>query len=88
MTFYTRSQLGGSLLGEKKYAEAERSILQGYERLKAREARIPAQAKARLAEAAVRVVRLYEEWNKSGQATAWRAKLGMSDLPADVFARP
>jgi hypothetical protein len=37
-------------------------------------------------EAAERVVRLYEEWNKPDQATVWKAKLGMRDLPADVFA--
>ena len=39
-------------------------------------------------EAAERVVRLYEAWDKTDQATAWKAKLGMPDLPADVFARP
>jgi hypothetical protein len=34
------------------------------------------------------VVRLYEEWNKPDQATAWKARLGLADLPADLFARP
>jgi hypothetical protein len=62
MTFDTRSQLGGSLLGQKKYAEAERLILQGYAGLKAREAKIPAPNKPHLREAAERVTRLYEAW--------------------------
>ncbi len=35
-----------------------------------------------------RVVRLFEEWDKPDRAAAWKARLGMSDLPADVFARP
>ena len=29
---------------------------------------------------------LYEAWGKPDQATAWKAKVGMPDLPADVFA--
>jgi eukaryotic-like serine/threonine-protein kinase len=56
--------------------------------MKARESRIPAPDRARLREAAERVVRLYEGWNKPDQAAAWKAKVGMPDLPADVFAAP
>ena len=41
-TFNTRSLLGGSLIGQKKFAEAEPLILAGYEGMKAREAKIPA----------------------------------------------
>ena len=74
-TFSTRSQLGGSLLGQKKFAEAEPLLLRGYEGLKAREAKIPAPSKKRLAEAAERVVRLYEAWGKKDEADAWRKKL-------------
>jgi hypothetical protein len=87
-TFLIRNRLGGSLLGQKKYAEAEPLILQGYQGLKSREAKIPGRSKKSLAEAAGRVVKLYEAWGKPDQAAAWKAKLGMPDLPADVFARP
>jgi tetratricopeptide (TPR) repeat protein len=87
-TFNTRSTLGGALLGQGRYAEAEPLVVPGYEGMKEREAKILAIGKPRLAEAAVRVVRLYEAWGKTDQATAWKARLGMSDLPADVFARP
>lgn len=45
-------------------------------------------ATPRLSEVASRVVRLYEAWGKPEQAAAWKAKLGLADLPADVFARP
>jgi hypothetical protein len=75
-TFNARSLLGGSLLGQKKYAEAEPLIVSGYEGLKAREARIPPQwRKPRLTEAAQRVVRFYEEWGKNDKAAEWRTRL-------------
>jgi hypothetical protein len=82
------SLLGGALLGQGRYAEAEPLLAAGYEGLKAREAKIPAYLKFYLDEEAERVVRLYEEWGKPEQAAAWKARLGMPDLPAEVFARP
>jgi hypothetical protein len=38
-------------------------------------------------EAAMRVIRLYEAWGKYEKATEWKAKLGMPDLPVEVFAQ-
>ena len=75
ITFSTRSQLGGSLLGQKKYAEAEPLIISGYEGMTARESKIPPPGKPRLTEAADRVVKLYEAWGKKDKAAEWRAKL-------------
>jgi tetratricopeptide (TPR) repeat protein len=86
--FNTMSQLGGALLGQRRYAEAEPLVVPGYEGMKAREARIPAPSRPRLADAAVRVVRLYDAWGKPEKATEWKSRLGLADLPADVFARP
>ena len=80
--------LGGALLCQGRYAEAEPRIVGGYEGMKARESKIPAQSKFNLSEAAVCVVRLYEAWGKPDQAKAWASRLGLADLPADVFARP
>ena len=88
LRFNTMSLLGNSLLGQGRYAEAELLIVPGYEGMKSRKAKIPAVGKPRLAEAAERVVRLYEGWGKPGQADAWKRKLGLADLPADVFATP
>jgi hypothetical protein len=82
------SLVGGALLGQGRYAEAEPLLVQGYEGMKAREARIRVPERSRIREAAERVVRLYEEWSKPDQATAWKAKVEMPDLPAEVFARP
>ena len=39
--FNTKSLLGGALLGQKKFAEAEPLLLAGYEGLKLREKTIP-----------------------------------------------
>jgi tetratricopeptide (TPR) repeat protein len=87
--FNTMSVLSGGLLGQGKYADAEPLMIQGYEGMKAREAKMPALSRRLdLSEAAQRVVRLYEAWGKPKQAAAWRHKLGLDDLPADVFARP
>ncbi len=84
--FNTRSQLGGTLVGQKKFAEAEPFILAGYEGMKAREARIPATSKRRLTEAALRVVELYEDWGKKDKAAEWRSKL--AKFPAEATHQP
>jgi tetratricopeptide (TPR) repeat protein len=90
--FSTMSQLGGALLGQGRYAESESLVIRGYEGLKAREAKIPPPGKARLPEAAGRVVALYEAWGKPELVARWRVRLGRdwtpSELPADVFDRP
>ncbi len=72
--FDARSLLGGSLLGQKKYAEAEPLLLAGYEGLEKRKASTPVHAKRRLPEAMERLVQLYDAWGKKDQADAWRKK--------------
>ncbi len=74
-TFSAKSLLGGSLLGQQKYAEAEPLLLQGYEGLKQREARISAAGKVRLTEALERLVQLYEATGQKDKADPWRKKL-------------
>ena len=82
------SLLGGALLGQGRFAEAEPLVVAGYEGMKAREARIYMPDRFRLSDAAERVVQLYEAWGKPGAAAAWRAKLHLPppELPANVFA--
>jgi tetratricopeptide (TPR) repeat protein len=80
-TFDTQSQLGGSLLGQKNYAEAERLLLAGYEGMKQREAKIPTNAKKYLTEALERLVQLYDAWGKPEQAATWRTKLEQAKTP-------
>ncbi len=74
-TFNAKSMLGDALLGQKKYAEAEPLLVQGYEGMKEREAKIPPHAKVRLIEALERLVQLYDDWGKPEQAAEWRKKL-------------
>jgi non-specific serine/threonine protein kinase/serine/threonine-protein kinase len=89
LRFLTMSLLGGALLDQGKYPEAEPLVVAGYEGIKAREAKIPASTKSLiLPGSAERVVRLYEAWGKPDQARSWAERLGLADLPADVFARP
>jgi tetratricopeptide (TPR) repeat protein len=82
------SLLGWSLVGQRRYAEAEPVVIAAFEEMKAREVRIPVPQRSSLRQAAERVVRLYEEWRKPDQCTVWKAKVGMRDLPPDIFARP
>jgi hypothetical protein len=75
---YAKSLLGASLLGRKKYAEAEPLLLQGYEGLRPqpenREDTTPL-ARRYEAEAMARLVQLYEETSKPNKAAEWRKKL-------------
>jgi serine/threonine protein kinase len=77
-TFETRSLLGASLMSQKKYAEAEPLLIQGYEGLTARAANIPAKSQKCVTEALGRVVQLYDDWGKKDQAQQWRKKLQSS----------
>ncbi len=73
-TFGTRSMLGGCLMSQGKFADAEPLLLSGYEGMKQREAKIPEPAKARLVEALDRLVELYTAIQKPDEATKWRAE--------------
>src|SRR5262249_3524756 len=86
--FNAESELGASLLGQKKYAEAEPLVLKGYLGMKTRETLIPANQQMRRGWAGIRIVQLYEAWSQPEKAAEWKAKLGLTDLPDDVFARP
>lgn len=74
-TFNSRSMVGGALLGQKKYSEAEPLLLSGYEGLKQRESQIPAIGKPRLKEALQRLVQLYDATGRADKAAEWKQKL-------------
>ncbi len=69
--FETRSLLGESLLGQKKYAESKPLVLSG--------------SKGLPAVASDRVVRLYEAWGKPEKAAEWRTML--TPTPAGAAPR-
>ena len=81
-TFNTRSVLGGSLLGQKKYAAAEPLLVAGYEGLKQREKSIPPQGATRLPEALDRLIELSTATNNPDQIKKWQAE--REKYPASV----
>jgi serine/threonine protein kinase/tetratricopeptide (TPR) repeat protein len=73
-TFNTQSVLGGALLGQKKFAEAEPLLLKGYEGMKQRQKSIPPQANTRIPEALDRLIDLYTATNRPDEVKKWRAE--------------
>src|ERR1043166_2532565 len=72
--FHSRALLGGSLLGQKNYEEAERWLLSGYEGLKQRGGKVPGQDD-RLGQALHWLVHLYNSTGRSEQAAEWEKEL-------------
>ena len=72
--FFTESLLGASLAGQKKYAEAEPLLLDGYQGLVARKDRIEVPESYHLDRTREWIVQLYQAWGKPQQAAAWRNK--------------
>jgi hypothetical protein len=67
--------LGGALLGQKKYQDAEPLLLAGYKGMKQRQDKIPPEAKMRLTEAVERLVQLYEKTDRKDEAAKWWKEL-------------
>ncbi len=76
--FHAQSLLGGALLGQKKYAEAEPMLIQGYEGTRAREGKLTPTERRRLVESGKPIIRLYEAWGRPEKAAEWRAKMAGS----------
>ncbi len=76
--FDSQSKLG-SLLGQKKYADAEPLLLSGYEGMKQRQDRVPRAERPRLKESLQRLVQIYEETDRPAQAAEWKKKLAERD---------
>jgi hypothetical protein len=75
-TFNTMSMLGGSLLGQKKYPEAEPLLLKGYEGMKAREKTIPQSGggEVRIPQALDRLIELHTATNQPVELRKWQAE--------------
>ncbi|SPE60222.1 putative Histone acetyltransferase [Verrucomicrobia bacterium] len=79
--FNAKTLLGRSLLGQKRYAEAEPLLVSGYQGLKELEWALPSEAKPRLAEAFQALAKLYQE---TGQATKAAALKNQRQAEADA----
>src|SRR5262249_11807712 len=81
--FRAQCLLGGSLLGQKKYAEAEALLLEGYDGMKQRERKVSAQRRERDIPGAVeRLVKLYDAWGKPEKAATWKRELEARETKA------
>jgi hypothetical protein len=72
--FRAESLLGASLAGQKKYAEAEPPLLEGYQGMVARKDRIGVPDWYHLDRAREWLVRLYQAWGKPGKAAEWKKR--------------
>jgi hypothetical protein len=73
--WWSKSLLGGSLLGQKTYADAEPLLKEGYDGMKQREKTMPPAAKVRLTEALERLVQFYDATGNAAEAERWRKEL-------------
>ncbi len=71
--FRAESLLGASLAGQKKYAEAEPLLLDGYRGMLARKDRIDVPNWYHLDRARQWILQLYRDWNKPAKAAEWRS---------------
>ena len=74
-TFAARSVLGGCLIEQKKYSEAEALLVWAYEGMKQRRPRTPTTGATHLRETVQRLVQLYEVTNQPARAAGWKQKI-------------
>jgi tetratricopeptide (TPR) repeat protein len=83
--FHTQSLLGRTLLGQKKYAEAEPFLIQGYQGMRQRQARIPVLFRTPyLIEGLESLVQLFTAWGKPNEAAPWREELEALSSPSQL----
>jgi eukaryotic-like serine/threonine-protein kinase len=67
--------LGASLVGERRFGEAEPLLLAAYETMMERRDKIPAASQPEIESAGAEILSMYEEWPKTGKAAEWQSKL-------------
>jgi tetratricopeptide (TPR) repeat protein len=76
--FHTKSQLGQALAGQKKYADAEKLLLEGQKGLADRKSKIPPRFHRYIGDAQQGIVNLYEAQGLTTKAQHWRQQLDHS----------
>jgi eukaryotic-like serine/threonine-protein kinase len=92
-THHCRAMLGAALLGQKKYPDAERHLVDGYQGMKkaAQDASRKRQARSdqrNLTEALEWSVQLYDAWQKPQEAERWRKDLEAHRKAAEKVGVP
>jgi non-specific serine/threonine protein kinase/serine/threonine-protein kinase len=72
--FRAETLLGASLAGQKKYAEAEPLLLEGYQRMAARKERIEVPEWYHMDRAREWIAKLYQAWGKPEKAAEWKSQ--------------
>jgi eukaryotic-like serine/threonine-protein kinase len=80
--FRAASLLGASLAGQKKYAEAEPLLLEGYQGMLARKDRTDVPDWYHLERAREWIAELYQAWGKPEKAAEWRQQLKQVKIAA------
>jgi serine/threonine protein kinase/Flp pilus assembly protein TadD len=75
-THYTKLMLGATLLGKRKYDEAEPLLVSGYEGMRERNAGIRDRTKV-LSESIQSLIQLFEATSRPEKADEWRTKLAV-----------
>jgi eukaryotic-like serine/threonine-protein kinase len=84
--FRAESLLGASLAGQKKYAEAEPLLLEGYQGMLARKDRMEVPNRYHLDRAREWIVQLYQAWGKREKAAEWReSEIHEGGLPLNAI---
>jgi serine/threonine protein kinase/Tfp pilus assembly protein PilF len=75
LTFHSRSALGGSLVRQKQYDEAESLLLSGCEGMQRRIQTIPAGSRFFVRDAIQRLIDFYQNAQRPAEAARWKRKL-------------
>jgi serine/threonine protein kinase len=73
--FHVQSLLGGALLGQTNFTDAEPLLRSGYDGMKARQPQMPKFARFFLRDALERLVQLYQAKGNAAQAALWQREL-------------
>ena len=82
--FNAQSLLGGTLIGQGKYEEAEPLLLQAFEGLDLHKAEMPPHAQRHIKATIDRLIQLYESTNRPDEVVRWKAKLPESQAEQPV----
>ncbi len=77
--YWCKGVLGASLAGQKRFAEAETLMLEGYRRIVA-DTKSPKNGEDMPHWLEERLVQLYESWGKQEKASEWRQNLAANEL--------
>jgi len=72
--FWAGSLLGGSLAGQRKYAEAEPLLIEGYQGMLARRTQLEPWDSYHLDRSREWLMQLYQAWGQPAKAAEWRKK--------------